>query len=881
MRSSSHWRQYLRCGFLATLISGGESQAQDDEAAPAFVSTRFVAQEHITAPTGISVSPEGVVFVSCDPNGTRNQRQRSGKVVRCEDTDGDGVGDQFSNYVEAIDAPRGSCYVDNILYLVQPPEFVAYEDVDGDGVAERRTVLVTQLGPSLRAAPAHHGPNGVRMGIDGWLYLAMGDRGCQEATGTDGSQATLHGGGILRVRPDGSQLSVLLAGTRNLYDVAVDPYLNLFARDNTNDGGGWSTRLHHLVELADFGYPHLYRQFGHEALASLADYGPGAGTAMLYVHEPGFPKDFGNALYSGDFNTGVAIHRRKPHHESFQVQQAPFMDLPKPTGMDVDGSSRLYVASWLGGGFGQAKRPFGHVELIQPTDRSESAIYPEIDQATDQDLLKHLGSPSQVTRIHAMREMISRGPKSTFSSGLLNTAKDQDRPLYARVAALVTLKQLDGAGSHAVLEKLYEDREVREFVVRALGDVATEIDSLGRRIFLRALGDENRRVQLRAVVALARLGDVATAPAILPLAIGQTMLSKTSEADAPDPEGWSPPRDALSHIALKAVVGLNATSMLLGKLDDLTLREAALRGLQEMHSKQVVSGLTTKMSSTDDPKLVKLILLALFRLYHREAPWDGKTWWGHRPNFKGPYYQGVTWEETPSVRKAIEAGFLNAAPSDYAVLFKRMRRNQVPEKELEIDVDFDEVLAFLSNERLTPAEHTQVMNAASDRTRPEEELLQIYDYFKNVPLPHGYHYRAQVLRKWNEGRAEGRRQRAAYAEFVSGKEFIGQLKTLRPFFKDDEEASYKYAHLQLLHLIRDPNTPSDTRREAEEEMEKTWADKKNLYPHRLRGLMLAFEEWDPSPYADLLKPLVDHRDERVKQAAARYLKAMETGTPAE
>ena len=38
--------------------------------------------------------------------------------------------------------------------------------------------------------------------------------------------------------------------------------------------------------------------------------------------------------------------------------------------------------------------------------------------------------------------------------------------------------------------------------------------------------------------------------------------------------------------------------------------------------------------------------------------------------------------------------------------------------------------------------------------------------------------------------------------------------------------------------------------------------------------MLAFEEVDPSPYAEMLKPLVEHRDERVKQGAERYLKAI-------
>ena len=51
-----------------------------------------------------------------------------------------------------------------------------------------------------------------------------------------------------------------------------------------------------------------------------------AGTGAYYLHEPGFPGDFGDALYSGDFNTGVAIHRRKRREASYQIQQERFMN---------------------------------------------------------------------------------------------------------------------------------------------------------------------------------------------------------------------------------------------------------------------------------------------------------------------------------------------------------------------------------------------------------------------------------------------------------------------------------------------------------------------------------------------------------------------------
>ena len=868
----------FRSQLALVLLSATSVIGVAEDLAPGLVQNRFATREHIIAPAGISVSPDGVVFVSCDINGVTNTKGKVGKVVRCEDTDGDGAADKFSDFVEGIDSPRGSCYVDDTLYLMQPPFLIAYQDPDGDGVAEKKSVLVTRLGQPLHVASAHHGPNGIRMGIDGWLYMAIGDQGCFEATGTDGSKVTLHGGGILRVRPDGSRISVLLSGTRNIYDVAVDPYLDLFARDNTNDGGGWNTRLHHLTELADFGYPHLYKNFGNEHMQSLADYGAGAGTGMYYLHEPGFPEDFGDALYSGDFNTGVAIHRRKRHEASYQIQQDQFMNLVKNTGIDVDGFSRVYFASWSGGGFGFASEPFGHVDVIRPKDSAGAAVYPEINKASDIELLTHLASRSQVARINAMREMVTRGSNPGFSKGLSAMARDAGTPLYARVAAVMTLKQLDGTKSHSVLRGLYQDPEVREFVVRALGDVANEIDDAGKKIFLQALEDENPQVQMRAIVALARSGDATTTAAagILALAKDEKMYVVDGERGGgkPGSGAWSSPHRAVPHTALKAIVKLGAVDFLLGKLDDSGFRETALRGLQEIHTEKVVVGLAAKIDATSDKQLVKLITLALFRLYHREAPWDGSSWWGSRPNFAGPYFKCTTWEQTPAVRLAIRSAFRKADPADYANLFERMRLNQVPEGELDLDIAFDEVLSFLDKPMLTHGEHLQVMRAAADKERPEEELLKIYNYFKRAPLPESYLNRAHILRVWGEGRAEGKLQRQAYAEFVRGEEFIGKVKELEPFFKNSEKDSYKYAHLQLLNLIGNSAVPQETRDAATAELEKTWADRKNIYPHRLRGLMLAFEEVDPAPYADRLKPLLEHRDERVKQPAARFLEAI-------
>ena len=46
-----------------------------------------------------------------------------------------------------------------------------------------------------------------------------------------------------------------------ILDACVDPYLNIFTRDNTNDGGGWNVRFSHIMQSAEYGYPSWYKNF--------------------------------------------------------------------------------------------------------------------------------------------------------------------------------------------------------------------------------------------------------------------------------------------------------------------------------------------------------------------------------------------------------------------------------------------------------------------------------------------------------------------------------------------------------------------------------------------------------------------------------------------
>ena len=220
----------------------------------------------------------------------------------------------------------------------------------------------------------------------------------------------MRGGGNVRVRRDGSGLEIYARGTRNDYDLAIDPYLNLFARGNTNDGGGWDIRLNHFVEGAKYGYPSLFRNFGDEVIAPLADYGGGSGTGMLFIQDPGLPAPFGDTLYSVDWGTNfVYRHPLQPRGATFTAGQEVFLGLPRPTDIAIDGASRLYAASWKGGQYRYGGEQIGYIARLTYPGATASQV-PDLKGASDARLVELVTSANQVHRRFAQHELVRRGP---------------------------------------------------------------------------------------------------------------------------------------------------------------------------------------------------------------------------------------------------------------------------------------------------------------------------------------------------------------------------------------------------------------------------------------------------------------------------------------
>ena len=200
-----------------------------------FVIREFLgnAQDPEIYPTAVSAAANGDVYVSSDKNGSLGHTPGMGRILIARDTKGAGVADQVIEYTK-VESPRGGHFVGGILYLVHPPFLSKFQDKNGDGKADyntERTLLVDGLGGGIEhPRGADHTTNGARMGIDGWLYIAVGDFGAGIIRDNDGAiglgdkkRVTLYGGGVMRVRPDGTELENYTVMTRNICDVAISP----------------------------------------------------------------------------------------------------------------------------------------------------------------------------------------------------------------------------------------------------------------------------------------------------------------------------------------------------------------------------------------------------------------------------------------------------------------------------------------------------------------------------------------------------------------------------------------------------------------------------------------------------------------------------------
>lgn len=164
---------------------------------------------------------------------------QAGRVKILQDTDGDGVYDKASLFLDGLTHPTGLALWKGGVFIANIPDIFYAEDTDGDGKCDKRETWFT----GFTAGNPQHLVNGFCWGLDGWLYGANGDSGGSITCVKSGKQVDL-GTNDFRFDPRTGEFA--LEGGRSQYGKWRDDFGNWFGNNNSTMGWHYWLPFRHL-----------------------------------------------------------------------------------------------------------------------------------------------------------------------------------------------------------------------------------------------------------------------------------------------------------------------------------------------------------------------------------------------------------------------------------------------------------------------------------------------------------------------------------------------------------------------------------------------------------------------------------------------------------
>ncbi|MFK7790746.1 MAG: sorbosone dehydrogenase family protein, partial [Phycisphaeraceae bacterium] len=275
-----------------------------------------------------------------------------------------------------INGAQGLRYAFGSLYIMESGRqngLVRVTDTDGDGLYDSKELLLNIWGGG------EHGTHAIVPTADGkGLYLVAGNMSPlpkldaskpvqglwsedhvlpQNPDGRGHARGLLAPGGwIVRVNPDGGDVTLISAGFRNQYDIDVHPNGEIFAYDADMEwdlGQPWyrPTRINHAVSGSEFGWRNgsgKWPTYYEDSLPSVVDIGPGSPVGVAFGTGANFPTKYQSALYVLDWTYGTiyATHM-KPDGATYTGEIEPFvMGKPLPvTDVAIAGDGNMYFSA--------------------------------------------------------------------------------------------------------------------------------------------------------------------------------------------------------------------------------------------------------------------------------------------------------------------------------------------------------------------------------------------------------------------------------------------------------------------------------------------------------------------------------------------------------
>ena len=419
------------------------------------------------------------------PNELQPQNQGRDRIRICEDTDGDGQADKFTEFANDLSIPTAITFHRDAVIVQNGTETLWLKDTDGDDVADRREVIIS----NWNLVDTHGGVSNFRYGLDNWFWAMQGYNASEPIITATGEKQPGFRMGFWRFLLDDSEppqvtdLEFIRSTNNNTWGLGISEEGHIFG----------STANHNPSTFMPI--PNRYYErvlgWGPQQLGTIADshmFAPISDRVRQVDHHGGYTAAAGHALYTarnypqqwwnrtafvcGPTGKLVGTFVLKEDGSGYRSTSPTNLvasndEWAAPIAAEVGPDGNVWILDWYNyiiqhnptpKGFETGKgrayesdlrdKKHGRVYRLLYKDKN-GMDYPKLTREKPDELLAALGDDSMIVRLHAQRLLVERGKRDVVPE-LLNILKQpQVDAISLDVRTIHALSTLLGLGVFA------------------------------------------------------------------------------------------------------------------------------------------------------------------------------------------------------------------------------------------------------------------------------------------------------------------------------------------------------------------------------------------------------------------------------------------------